>query len=58
MTRPLTRIQEFLKLEASAGLVLMAMALLAMLFDNPNLAPIYSEILETNVRIGLASIEI
>ena len=34
MTKALTRIQEFLKLEASAGLVLMAMALLAMLFAN------------------------
>jgi len=58
MTRALTRIQEFLKLEASAGLVLMAMALLAMLFANTALAPIYSGILDTNVRIGIASFEI
>ena len=58
MTRALTRIQEFLKLEASAGLVLMAMALLAMLFANTTLAPIYSGILDTNVRIGIASFEI
>ena len=40
MTKALTRIQEFLKLEASAGLVLMAMALLAMLFANTALAPV------------------
>ena len=58
MTKALTRIQEFLKLEASAGLVLMAMALLAMLFANTTLAPIYSGILDTNVRIGIASFEI
>jgi NhaA family Na+:H+ antiporter len=58
MTKALTRIQEFLKLEASAGLVLMAMALLAMLFANTALAPIYSGILDTNVRIGIASFEI
>jgi NhaA family Na+:H+ antiporter len=58
MTRALTRIQEFLKLEASAGLVLMAMAILAMIFANTNLASIYSGILDTNVRIGIASFEI
>ena len=58
MTKALTRIQEFLKLEASAGLVLMAMAILAMLFANTNLASIYSGILDTNVRIGIASFEI
>jgi len=53
MTRALTRIQEFLKLEASAGLVLMAMAILAMIFANTNLASVYSGILDTNVRIGI-----
>ena len=58
MTRALTRIQEFLKLEASAGLVLMAMAILAMIFANTNLASVYSGILDTNVRIGIASFEI
>jgi len=58
MTKALTRIQEFLKLEASAGLVLMAMALLAMLFANTSLSSIYSGILDTNVRIGIASFEI
>ena len=45
-------------MEASAGLVLMAMALLSMLFANTALAPIYSGILDTNVRIGIASFEI
>ena len=51
----LTRIKEFLKLEASAGLVLMAMAILAMIFANTNLASVYSVIFDTNVLIGIAS---
>ena len=58
MTKTLSKIQDFLRLEASAGLVLMATALLAMFFANTALAPLYSGVLETNVRVGIGAFEI
>jgi len=54
----LTRIQAFLKLEASAGLVLMGVALLAMLAANSALAPAYGAFLDTNLRVGIGAFEI
>lgn len=54
----LTRIQAFLKLEASAGLVLMGVALLAMLAANSALAPAYGAFLDTNLRVGIGEFEI
>jgi len=58
MEKALTRIQHFMKLEASAGLILMGVAVLAMLAANTALAPFYNGFLETNVRMGLGSFEI
>ena len=58
MERTITRIQAFMKLEASAGLVLMAVALLAMIAANSALAPLYDGLLQTNIRLGAGSFEI
>ena len=58
MDKTLTRIQTFMKLEASAGLVLMGIALLAMISANSALAPLYNGFLNTNVIMGIGSLEI
>ncbi|GAA6208361.1 Na+/H+ antiporter NhaA [Cognatishimia sp. WU-CL00825] len=58
MEKSLQRIQTFMKLEASAGLVLMAVALLAMLAANSIAAPLYDGFLNTNVRVGAGAFEI
>lgn len=58
MEKALTRIQTFLKLEASAGLILMGVALLAMIAANSALAPLYDNLLGTNIRIGVGGFEI
>jgi len=56
--KTLSRVQTFMKLEASAGLVLMGIALLAMVAANSPLAPFYDGFLNTNVRIGVGAAEI
>jgi NhaA family Na+:H+ antiporter len=58
MDKTLSRIQAFLKLEASAGLILMGVALLAMLAANSAAAPFYEGFLGTNVRVGIGAFEI
>ena len=58
MDKTLSRIQAFMKLEASAGLILMGIALLAMLAANSVLAPIYNGFLSTNIRVGIGAFEI
>lgn len=58
MEKTISRIQDFLKLEASAGLILMGVALLAMLAANSGFAPFYDNFLGTNIRIGVGSFEI
>ena len=58
MEKTLSRVQTFMKLEASAGLVLMGIALLAMVAANSPLAPFYDGFLNTNVRIGVGAAEI
>ncbi len=58
MERTLSRIQDFMKLEASAGLVLMGVALLAMLAANTPLSVFYDTFLNTNIRFGVSSFEI
>ena len=58
MEKALSRIQTFMKLEASAGLVLMGVALLAMIAANSSLTPLYNGFLDTNVRLGAGSFEI
>lgn len=54
----MSRIQAFMKLEASAGLILMGVALLAMLAANTALAPFYDTFLNTNIRVGIGGFEI
>ncbi len=58
MEKTLSRIQAFMKLEASSGLVLMGTALLAMLAANSVLAPIYDGFLSTSIRVGIGTFEI
>ena len=58
MEKALSRIQAFMKLEASAGLILMGIALMAMLAANTGFAPIYDGFLNTNVRVGIGGFEI
>ena len=58
MEKIVSRVQEFMKLEASAGLVLMAMAVLAMFAANSGLAPLYNSFLDTNIRVGVGAFEI
>ena len=52
MVKTLSRIQAFMKLEASAGLILMGVALTAMLAANSPLAALYDGVLGTNIRVG------
>jgi NhaA family Na+:H+ antiporter len=58
MEKTMSRIQAFMKLEASAGLILMGVALLAMLAANTALAPFYDTFLNTNIRVGIGGFEI
>ena len=58
MENALSRLRAFMKLEASAGLVLMGVALLAMLAANSGLAVFYDDFLGTNIRVGAGSFEI
>ena len=58
MEKALSRIQKFMQMEASAGLVLMGIAVLAMIFANTGLAGLYTSVLDTNIRVGIGSFEI
>jgi NhaA family Na+:H+ antiporter len=58
MEKTLSRIQQFMKLEASAGLILMGVALLAMIAANSPLAALYDGFLDTNIRVGIGGFEI
>lgn len=58
MEKTLSRIQAFMKLEASAGLILMGVALMAMLAANSTAAALYDTLLSTNIRFGIGSFEI
>ncbi|MGR3812964.1 MAG: Na+/H+ antiporter NhaA [Cognatishimia activa] len=58
MEKALSRIQKFMQMEASAGLVLMGVAVLAMIFANTGLAGLYTSVLDTNIRVGIGSFEI
>ncbi len=58
MEKALSRIQDFMHREASAGLILMGVALLAMLAANSALAPFYDGFLGTNIRVGVGEFEI
>lgn len=58
MEKALSRIQSFMKLEASAGLILMAVAVLAMIAANSPLAALYGDVLGTYIKVGIGSFEI
>jgi len=58
MTRIVTKIQDFLRLETSAGFILMAVALLALMANNSPLAGLYSGFLSTPVEVQFGSFEI
>jgi NhaA family Na+:H+ antiporter len=58
MPRIVTRIQDFLRLETSAGFVLMAVALLALIANNSPLAGLYSGFLSTPVEVQFGTFEI
>lgn len=58
MPRIVTKIQDFLRLETSAGFVLMAVALLALLANNSPMAGLYSSFLSTPVEVQFGSFEI
>jgi NhaA family Na+:H+ antiporter len=58
MPRIVNKIQDFLKLETSAGFVLMFVALLALLANNSPLAGLYSGFLSTPVEVQFGTFEI
>jgi NhaA family Na+:H+ antiporter len=58
LEKAVSRIQDFMKLEASGGMVLMGMALLAMLAANSGLASFYDAFLSANIRVGIGAFEI
>lgn len=58
MPRIVNKIQDFLRLETSAGFVLMAVAVLALLANNSPLAGVYSSFLSTPVAIQFGGFEI
>jgi len=58
MPRIVNKIQDFMKLETSAGFVLMFVALLALVANNSPLAGFYSGFLATHVEIQFGAFEI
>lgn len=58
MTRIVTRIQDFLRLEASAGILLMFAAVLALIANNTFFSPLYGALLSTPVAIQIGVLEI
>jgi len=58
MPRIVNKIQDFMKLETSAGFVLMAIALLALLANNSPLSGLYSSFLATPVEVQFGAFEI
>ena len=58
MSRIVNRVQDFLKLETSAGIFLMLAALLALLANNSPLSPLYTGLLSTPVEVRIGSLEL
>ena len=58
MTRIVSKIQDFLRYETSAGFILMAVALLALIANNSPMAGFYSGFLTTQVEVKFGSFEI
>jgi NhaA family Na+:H+ antiporter len=55
---PLVKIRDFLKMEASGGIVLVIAAILAMIFANSGLGGVYSGFLDTPVAVKVGALEI
>lgn len=53
---PLKLLKNFIKLEASAGIILFAAALLALVLDNSFLSPYYEHILELPISVQIGTI--
>ncbi|GJL94448.1 MAG: Na(+)/H(+) antiporter NhaA [Hyphococcus sp.] len=58
MAQIVARINDFLRLEASAGIILMAAAVLALIANNTLLSPLYGAFLSTPVVIQIGALEI
>ena len=58
MSKVVTRVQDFLKLEASAGILLMFAALLAFIANNSPLSQYYAAFLEVPVQVRVGGLEI
>ena len=58
MDKAFGRIQEFMRLETSGGIVLMIAAVFAMIIANTPLATAYDAILGTYIKVGIGSFEI
>ena len=58
MTKVVNRIHDFMKLETSAGIILMFAAVLALFANNSALSPLYSSLLSTPVEIRVGALEI
>ena len=58
MDKAFGRIQEFMRLETSGGIILMIAAMFAMIIANTPLAAAYDAILGTYIKVGIGSFEI
>jgi NhaA family Na+:H+ antiporter len=58
MDKAFGRIQEFMRLETSGGIILMIAAVFAMIIANTPLATAYDAILGTYIKVGIGSFEI
>ncbi len=58
MERIVSKIQDFLKLEASAGLVLMGMAVLALIANNTLFSAVYTDFLALPVSVQIGALDI
>ena len=58
MSQIVAKIQDFLRLEASAGIILMAAAILALFASNSLFSPYYAALLSTPVAIQVGALEI
>ncbi len=58
MTKIVNRVQDFLKLETTAGIFLMLAAALALLANNSILGPYYTALLTTPVEVRIGDLEI
>lgn len=58
MDKTFGRIQDFMRLETSGGIILMIAAVFAMIIANTPLASAYDAILGTYIKVGIGNFEI